>query len=257
MYRWNGALTVRGRCTKRNGATRHLSKPSLRAGDSTTRLSGAATVALAALKKFGLIHDEGSRDSRTVRLTTLAFDILNLPDEERVIELIQEAALTPPIHRDLWTRYSGELPSDATLRYELVRNRSFTESGAVDFIRQFRETIAYAKLGAGNIDSDGGEGQPGEEDPEFEPDRTTPTELSAPDSERQHRTRKRSPGVLTYTVPMAPDGSSVVVEFPFAPTEDDWEYFIGILNAMKPRLVVPPQPRLTATPSEVDRTEVQ
>ncbi|MDD5761467.1 MAG: hypothetical protein PHP88_03030 [bacterium] len=115
-------------------------------GYSTT--SGAGIVALAALKKFGLIEDEGSGMDRVVKLTDLALDIILGPDDDSMgkIKAIQHAAMIPPIHSELWKEFEGSLPSPANLRHNLIRKRNFTDSGANDFIRQFSETIAFARL---------------------------------------------------------------------------------------------------------------
>lgn len=110
--------------------------------------SGAGLVALAALKKFGLVEDEGSGVDRVVKLTDLALDIILSPDEDskEKIQAIQHAAMVPPIHSELWKEFGGSLPSPANLRHNLIRKRNFTDSGANEFIRQFSETIAFAKL---------------------------------------------------------------------------------------------------------------
>lgn len=115
-------------------------------GYSTT--SGAGIVALAALKKFGLVEDEGSGMDRVVKITDLALDIILNPndDSSEKMQAIQHAALIPPIHSELWREFEGSLPSPANLRHNLIRKRNFTDSGANEFIRQFSETIALAKL---------------------------------------------------------------------------------------------------------------
>lgn len=115
-------------------------------GYSTT--SGAGIVALAALKKFGLVEDEGSGKDRVVKLTDLALDIILSPDDDSTgkMQAIQHAAMVPPIHSELWKEFEGSLPSPANLRHNLIRKRNFTDSGANEFIRQFSETIAFAKL---------------------------------------------------------------------------------------------------------------
>lgn len=115
-------------------------------GYSTT--SGAGIVALAALKKFGLVEDEGSGKDRVVKLTDLALDIILSPDDDSTgkMQAIQHAAMIPPIHSELWKEFEGSLPSPANLRHNLIRKRNFTDSGAGEFIRQFSETVAFARL---------------------------------------------------------------------------------------------------------------
>ena len=110
--------------------------------------SGPGLVCLAALKKFGLLTDEGSGSDRQGKLTGFALDII-LDDREDGKERekrIREAGLLPEIHKQLLEKYNGELPSDQTLRYHLMRNKGFTENGAIEFIREFKQTIKFAKL---------------------------------------------------------------------------------------------------------------
>lgn len=129
--------------------------------------SGPALVAVAALKKFGLLEDEGSGKARRARLTPDAIRIV-LDERENSPErraLLQEAALRPAIHRELWEEYGGDLPSDGNLRHRLLFDYHFTENAVRDFIRQFRETLGYADLiGSGTVmcpedEPSGSEGQ--------------------------------------------------------------------------------------------------
>lgn len=110
--------------------------------------SGPGSVAFAALKKFGLLDDEGTGAGRTAKLTDLGLKII-LDDREDSPDraaAIREAALRPGIHSELWSKYGGELPSPQTLRYHLLTDRKFTQSGADEFIQQFKATIDFARL---------------------------------------------------------------------------------------------------------------
>jgi len=106
--------------------------------------SSSGLVALGALRAFGLLEGRGNQN----QLTNLAKDIIldEEPDSKRRAEAIQDAALTPSIHKELWEKYDGSLPSDAQLRFFLRGERAFTDKGADDFIAQFRATLAFAKL---------------------------------------------------------------------------------------------------------------
>jgi len=131
--------------------------------------SGLGTVTLAALKKFGLLEDEGSGDNRLAKLTGLALDIIldERPDSLDRDECIRRAAMNPTIHAELWREYGGTLPSESTLRHKLVREREFTETGAREFIQEFKATIAFAKLyGGGTIGDEGGEKRPADRPPD-------------------------------------------------------------------------------------------
>ncbi len=110
--------------------------------------SGPGFTTLAALKRFGLLIDEGTGQNRKARLSDDALAILldQREDSQERQRLIKEAALTPPIHKELWGKYGTTLPSDATLRFELQHDKGFSEGGATEFIRQYRKTLQYAGL---------------------------------------------------------------------------------------------------------------
>lgn len=110
--------------------------------------SGAQT--LAAMTSFGLLADEGMGDKRTVRLTPNALRILldTRPDSKERAELIKQTALAPKIHQQLWEKLGVDLPSDAQLRHTLLFDWPvpFNENSVDGFIREYRDTIAFAKL---------------------------------------------------------------------------------------------------------------
>lgn len=187
-------------------------------------LTGVGAVVLAALKKFGLLEDEGSGDARHVRLTDLAMRILQDGRESSAERdaAIREAALTPSIHRQLWDEYGGELPSDDNLRFKLLRERAFTESGVADFIPEFRRTIAFANLNRSD---------------------------KLPEQDQIERNEPRSsPGgrpvvvsqtgqAYTVQLPISP-AEWARLEAPFPLTEAKWRQMLKVLDAMKPALVV-------------------
>src|ERR1700748_2267930 len=109
-------------------------------------LNGPAGLTISALKKFGLVNDEGAKDERRIKVTDSAVYILNHPSSDARAEAIRNAALLPPIHREIWDEYGTSLPSDANLVWRLTRERGFTESGAKEFIREWRETMEFAGL---------------------------------------------------------------------------------------------------------------
>ncbi len=110
--------------------------------------TGPGRTTLAALKKFGLLVDQGRSEHRQVRLSDLALRILldEREDSSERVEAIQSAALTPTIHAELWSKYGADLPSDATIAYYLKVERQFTESGAEELIDEFRRTLSFAGL---------------------------------------------------------------------------------------------------------------
>ena len=110
--------------------------------------SGGGFVVIAALKAFGLVSDTGSGKSRKIQLTDLALRIIldKRPDSPERDSAIKQAALMPKIHASLWTKYRSNLPSDENLKHELIFERKFNENTVGDFIKEYRDTIKFAKL---------------------------------------------------------------------------------------------------------------
>jgi hypothetical protein len=115
--------------------------------------TGPGIQTVAALGHYGLFEFQDSGEKRSARLTDLALRILldKQPLSPERDELIRQAALAPRIHAELWKNWPEGLPSDPTLETYLVRDRGFSESGVRDLIAQFKETIAFAKLGQPGI----------------------------------------------------------------------------------------------------------
>ncbi len=110
--------------------------------------TGPALQTIAAMGHYGLFEFEGSGENRAVRLTDLALNILldKQPVSAERDVLIAQAALKPTIHAELWQKWQATLPSDPTLETFLVRDKSFSETGAKDLIAEYKETIKFAKL---------------------------------------------------------------------------------------------------------------
>ncbi len=200
-----------------------------------THKSGIASVQYASLKKFGLLTEEGSGDNRLGMLTPLANAILHNPDESERADAIRTAALTPEIHRELWDQYGLDLPSDANLRYRLSE-RGFTDSGAEEFVKEYKATISFAMTG---IEDDPREGNQLDTTDRIEPSTVGPTEgapkepvLSAP----EHARGSANPRTRRHAIPLI-GGKQVILEGDFPLTEAAWAGFMAVLEAFKPGLV--------------------
>ncbi|HEY7087750.1 MAG TPA: hypothetical protein VH518_06645 [Tepidisphaeraceae bacterium] len=115
--------------------------------------SSGGLLAAAAMKKFGLLDDVTGGKDRHVRLSPRALAII-LDEQEDSPERdqhIRDAAMTPAAHVDLWNKYGAELPSEATLRTYLVRDKDFTDAAANQFIDEYKQTISFAGLISGDI----------------------------------------------------------------------------------------------------------
>jgi hypothetical protein len=190
--------------------------------------TGPGKITFAALKKYGLLVEEGSGATRRGRLSDLALGIIQ---DQRLnsgarIQSIKRAALMPAIHRELWDQYRGALPSDENLRFTLLRERNFTETGATEFIQQFRATIAFAKLGQSD---------------------NMPPESAEEQETNQGGAMDGGSGTALLTPPADPKARSVqlplgggrwaTLQAPFPFSEEDWTLMLGVLQAMKPGLV--------------------
>lgn len=220
-------------------------------------LNGPAGLTLAALKKFGLTDDEGTKDERTVRVTDLAVQILNHPSSDARAIAIKDAALMPPIHREMWEEYGTKLPSDANLMWRLTRNRGFTETGAKEFIREWRETMEFARLSAEDVSAAHVSDEiaitdevPAEPTPS-PPEGAVAAPAGRPGAVAQQLPALASivglsaiaPDIQQYPIPIALSGRPpVVISGAFPLSESEWTRFTAVLEAMKPVLVDAPVP---------------
>jgi hypothetical protein len=194
-------------------------------------LNGPAAQTLAALKKYGLIQDEGAGKDRKARISPLADVIVAHPDEAMRKSAIQNAALQPTMHRELWDKYHEDLPSDSNLRWELTHDRGFTETGASEFIPVYRATVAFAQL-ASHVP------EPAQE--QDQNDAGKHEEYSNPATQLETEPERPRPvhtGVKrSYDIPLI-DSGAVTVEGQFPISEQDWAQLMAVLAAMKPGLV--------------------
>jgi hypothetical protein len=198
--------------------------------------SGPGSVTYAALKRFGLLEETG--DGRA-KLTDLAQRILLAERTgEPNYKLRQKAALQPTVHTDLWKEYGSNLPSDEHLKYNLVRDKNFTQGGAGEFIKQWKRTMDYARLSGavGTVAGSGGDAEKPEDQimtpPTIEQERPAEV-LEAPPEDRQEARSTR-----TIQVTYSPT-EWALLQGQFPMSENDWDAMIDVLNAMKRGLVTP------------------
>jgi hypothetical protein len=103
-------------------------------------LSGPSRSTLGALKKYGLVDS----DDRTVCVSDLALCILHPANDGEQLQATQQSALLPELFASLHAAYAQA--SDDALRSYLITKLDFSESGARQVIKTFRETISLAKL---------------------------------------------------------------------------------------------------------------
>lgn len=104
---------------------------------------------IAALKAFGLIQIEGTGKDKKITVSESARRLI-LKDNN-YNNLLKEAALSPPLHKELWNHYEGFIPeNDELFRKFLLIEKRFNDKSVDSFIAQFRATIALASLEKGD-----------------------------------------------------------------------------------------------------------
>lgn len=206
-----------------------------------TAKSGLGIVKIAALKKYGLIDDRGASEKREIKLTDIATKILfyfdNDPDNNDLYKFIKQVALTPAIYKELWELYSGELPSDATIKSYLVfqrENGTFSENIVDDVIKQFRATISFANLSKDDNISGDEQDKSGETKEEF-PVQTSPIIQSGKLIQGHPATIKHG---QIFSIPIKfPSGKIGQMQIPDPLTNAEWEQMMKILEVYKPSIV--------------------
>src|SRR5882724_1244906 len=93
--------------------------------------SSTGKLGLAAMRAFGLFEDDGKGMTKlTPRALDLAVDYTKGSPEW--IKKLQEAALSPNVHKKLWERYKSDLPADDELRRHLVRDLKFNDNSVAE-----------------------------------------------------------------------------------------------------------------------------
>lgn len=178
---------------------------------------------VAALKAYGLIIIEGSGKQRKIAISeTGRRIILNAADREG---LLKEAALLPPISKEIWEHFDGFLPKkDEDLRSYLVVEKRFNEQSVARFISDFRDTIAFTKLDSGSISETEGQLPPmgeGLNTPQVKVQPLTPVTPS-----------QVAPQFLDFIIPRKGQRLAILrLEFPV--TKEDVEQITAWLDLMK------------------------
>lgn len=98
--------------------------------------------AVSCLRQFGLLEDAAGN----LKVSDLAFSLLHLPDEDaEKAQLLKQAALKPNLYRQLREDYPETVPSDSTLKSNLLK-RGFNPKSIDGVIADFRGTMEIAKV---------------------------------------------------------------------------------------------------------------
>ncbi len=106
----------------------------------------AGNQCVAALSAFDLLDTRGKGDGREVKLSDAAFRILLDADDRK--ELMQKAALSPTLYKQLWEQFNTDegLAPNPTIRRYLLIERSFNEKAVDSCIDDFRNSMEFAGL---------------------------------------------------------------------------------------------------------------
>lgn len=105
---------------------------------------GAGDRTVAALKAYGLIDVTGSGEQRKLSVSEAGAKIVENHSQRN--QLLKEAVLIPELYKELWEMYKGKLPEDSVIRDFLRFEKKFNKDNIDKFIKQFRESIAFANL---------------------------------------------------------------------------------------------------------------
>jgi hypothetical protein len=120
-----------------------------------TEKSSGGPQTVSCLKAYGLLQDSGgSGPARRVKLSDDAIKIIRDPRDispERD-NLVRQAALRPPLHRQIMNHFQGSLPpSDEALKTYLIFDVGLRDGAVNDCMRVFADTMAFAKIGSSGI----------------------------------------------------------------------------------------------------------
>lgn len=104
--------------------------------------------AIAALRQFGLVESSGWGESRKLKLSSRALDIVTeRPGSPRRAQAIRDAALAPKIYADIFARFPDGLPpSDHAIASYLLLEKDFNKNAVPTFVANLRANLKYADL---------------------------------------------------------------------------------------------------------------
>jgi len=123
----------------------HIEDAIKQAGHSPT--SSTAPRVLAALSSFGLIESRGIKNSKFLKLSRLALEILlEKEDSQKRYELLRQAALNDMAMSAIWEKWGNEIPAEDTIRKVLMLDMEYSPEGATRFAKVIVDTYEFAQL---------------------------------------------------------------------------------------------------------------
>jgi hypothetical protein len=219
--------------------------------------SSGGFLAIASLKRYGLLDEQGSNERRTLKLSAFALNLLKNetlnPAEYQ--KLLKQAALMPTFHREMWKKYGVEMPSDQTVGSHLVFERGFAPETATAFIKQYKDTISLAKLTENDTvqDSDTEAIEETDEASTAQSKRNSeppPAEPKPPKSGTNMSSASNGTSVQPGELPV-PIGGGLIARVPFPMTQQAYNILLETLKLWEKILVktsspIPPAIKLPA-----------
>lgn len=124
--------------------------------------SSTAGRVLASMFSFGLLESRGAKDSKFVRLSRLAQEILLDEDgsPER-LNVLKQAALNDDSMQEIWNKWGANIPHEDSIKKSLQLEMNYSPEGAKRFASVIAETYDFAQLS--NASSDDEEAEATEE----------------------------------------------------------------------------------------------
>jgi hypothetical protein len=205
--------------------------------------SSTAVQTASTLNKYGLLEEVESGKDRLFKLSQVALNILldEQSDSQERLNLLKQCALRPKIHAELWNKYHGDLPSDASLKRYLIVERKFNDAVVDSFIKSFRDTISFAKLSSSDKISTN---ESAENESDLEHISQTPVKAQEEPKVSQSLRDILGSNILfhnpisvvrEFNFPLPAGVASLKIPFPL--TEDDFQSLIKTLNTFKDGLV--------------------
>ncbi len=189
-------------------------------------LSGNALGRIAALRQYGLLE---KASLGKLKISERAINlILNPSENPSFMKAAREAALSPPLFRDLIEEH-GEASDDA-LRVHLIRDRGFISPEAANrVIKAFRDSCTFAGISGvtSTLETDeDAEDQIPEKPVQQHPQQNNHSHEAAP-------TRARlAPGAVAYSWPLG-GGASVELIFTAEPTRANIDILLAQLQIVR------------------------
>lgn len=109
--------------------------------------SSTAGRVLASMFSFGLLESRGAKDSKFVRLSRLAQEILLEEDNSpQRFSLLRQAALSDEAMIEIWNKWEANIPHEDSIKKSLQLEMNYSPEGAKRFASVIAATYNYAQL---------------------------------------------------------------------------------------------------------------